>query len=238
MNTQILQSDALKTVPPRKVSEELQKTVRECETCTTLDNLCDRCRTINVIKRRYANANIPISYWYLKMEDFKGPADLKKKYDIISSDLENTYDNGTCICFAGSHGIGKSMVVTNILKSALAKGYQCLYTTLGDVVATAVSNSADKYIARKELMMVDFLVIDEFDGRHMTAGAGADLFGRQLEDVFRRRAENNLPLFMCTNSPNVLDSFEGPIKKSIESLMSYAEIVPVLGKDYRKVKNG
>jgi DNA replication protein DnaC len=83
-------------------------------------------------------------------------------------------------------------------------------------------------------MMVDFLVIDEFDPRHMTEGASSDLFGRQMEDIFRRRSENKLPLFMCTNSPNVIDSFAGPIKQSIDSLMSYATVIPVLGKDFRK----
>jgi len=78
------------------------------------------------------------------------------------------------------------------------------------------------------------LVIDEFDPRYMPTGASSDLFGRTMEDVLRRRSENQLPLFMCTNSPNVVDSFEGPIKYSIESLMNYAEVIPVLGTDFRK----
>ncbi|KKN70813.1 hypothetical protein LCGC14_0427050 [marine sediment metagenome] len=128
-----------------------------------------------------------------------------------------------------------TMTTSNILKKASTRGYQCLHVTLGDIVSNAVSNTAyDKFTARRELMMVDFLVIDEFDSRHMTEGAGADLFGRQMEDIFRRRSENKLPLFMCTNSPNVIESFTGPIRQSIDSLMGFATIVPVLGKDFRK----
>lgn len=127
-----------------------------------------------------------------------------------------------------------TMVCANILKEATKRGYQCLYVTLSDIVSNAVSNSSDKYTAKRELMMTDFLVIDEFDGRHMGSGAGADLFGRLLEDILRKRIENQLPLFMCTNSTNVIDSFEGDLKQSIGSLMSRVDMVPVLGKDFRK----
>jgi replicative DNA helicase len=131
-----------------------------------------------------------------------------------------------------------SMTVTNVLKKASVTGYQCLYTTLDDIVSMAVNGPHDqKFKARKELTMVDFLVIDEFDPRHMKAGASADLFGRQLENVFRRRAESNLPTFMCTNSPQVLDSFDGALRESIASLMHFMTIVTVLGKDARDPKN-
>ena len=185
------------------------------------------------MKRRFANSNIPIGYWHLKMEDFAGSKMLSTKYKEVTANLQQTYSDGICMCFAGNHGIGKTYIVTNILKAALVKGYQCLYVTLSDIVTNAVSNDSDKYRARKELMMVDFLVIDEFDGRHM-GGAGADLYGRQLEDIFRKRWENKLPTFMCTNSISVTDAFEGPIKQSISSLMSNAQIVSVLDRDFRK----
>lgn len=128
-----------------------------------------------------------------------------------------------------------TMVTTNILKRAAEKGYNCLYVTLSDIVVNAVSAiSSDKFVARKELMMVDFLVIDEFDARHMGSGPSSDLYGRQLEDIFRKRVENKLPTFMCTNSPNVIETFSGDIRLSIESLMSYVTVIPVLGRDYRK----
>jgi hypothetical protein len=40
---------------------------------------------------------------------------------------------------------------------------------------------------------------------------------------------------MDTNSPNVVNSFHGSLKDSIDSLMSgYVEMFPVMGKDIRK----
>ena len=239
MPAQISRSDAFRTIPPRKVQEALVNTLKKCGVCSAngaaLHSACDDCRIINTALSRFADSNIPIRYWYLKMEDFKGPQTLLDKYNEITADLSKTYEDGICMCFAGPHGCGKTYVSTHILKKAASKGYQCLHVTLGDIVSSAVSNSLhDKFIARQELMMVDFLVIDEFDPRHMTEGASSDLFGRQLEDVFRRRSENKMPLFMCTNSPNVIESFSGSIKQSIESLMNYAKIIPVLGNDFRK----
>lgn len=128
-----------------------------------------------------------------------------------------------------------TFVLTNILKQAAVKGYNCLYVTLGDVVAVTVSGPPEeKFMARKELLQVDFLVIDEFDSRYMPTGPSSDLFGRTIEDVLRRRAENQLPLLMATNSPNLLESFEGSIKSSLESLMNYVDSVPAIGKDFRK----
>jgi len=178
-------------------------------------------------------------YWDLGMnKDFWGDPILLEKFQEITSDLHKTYNEGICICLAGQHGCGKTMSVTNILKKAVAKGYQCLYTTLGDIVSMATSGPIDqKYKARQELTMVDFLVIDEFDSRYMSSTASADLYGRQLEHVFRRRSENKLPIFMCTNSPQVLESFEGPIRQSVASLMNYVTTVTVVGKDGRDPRN-
>lgn len=168
--------------------------------------------------------------------DFKGDSILLEKYKEVTKDITSTYHKGTCLCFAGKHGLGKTMVTTNILKRAAEKGYTALYTNLSDIVSNLVArDSEDKAATRKELLTVDFLAIDEFDPRHMgQSNTATDLFGRTLEDVLRTRAQNNLPLFMCTNSPNVVESFVGDIKNSISSLMNYITIVPVLGKDFRK----
>lgn len=192
---------------------------------------------INSVLRRYAESNIPVKYWKLEMErDFKGDSVLLENYRQITSDIKGVYKEGICLCFAGNNGTGKTMTSVNVLKRAAEKGYNVLYTTLNDIVNNLVSGGSyeDKQVIRRELLMIDFLVIDEFDPRHMGSESAADLFGRVLEDIFRTRVQNCLPTFMCTNSPNVVDSFTGSIKQSINSLFNYATIIPVLGKDFRK----
>lgn len=235
-------SQALQTVPQRKIVEALEQTIRNCDICSKKENvkldhdICNICNIRNKALKRYSESNIPVKYWFLEMErDFKGDEVLLEQYKLITSNLRKSYQDGVAICLAGLYGRGKTMTVTNVLKRASEKDYSCLYVNLNDVVNIFTSQSSeDRTMARKELLLVDFLVIDEFDPKYMSNDKTSDLFGKILEEIFRTRSQNNLPILMCTNSPNVVESFVGNIKQSIQSLMSCVNIIPVLGKDFRK----
>jgi DNA replication protein DnaC len=223
-------SPALNCIPSKK----LQAAIAAVEASQdALDVKAVKLTAIN----RYAESNIPVEYWYLKMEtDFVGDPRLKELYQNYIVDLVASYNNATSICLAGPHGRGKTFASTCILKKAAQKGYSCLYTTLSDVVSVLTSASGEqKFIARKELMAVNFLVIDEFDSRFMPSENAADLYARSLESIFRTRSQNKQPTLMCTNSPNVVESFSGPLRASIDSLMKgYLTEFAVMGEDFRK----
>lgn len=171
------------------------------------------------------------------MHNFHGEKILIDVYSEITSDIKNSYNNGLKLCLTGSHGTGKTTVASCILKRVAEKGYTALYTTLTDVVSLMTSrNSDDKYEARRAILMVDFLVIDEFDPRHMGTDNASELYGRILESTLRSRIQNKMPLIMCSNSPNVVNSFSGALKQSIGSLFNMVRIVPVVGKDYRTTR--
>lgn len=246
-NLDFTRCSALNNIPLKKFQAKLADTFSKCEVCAekgikaggASDGLCQRCSVINLAYNRYYESNIPLEYWDLKMErDFQGYEGLKKKYEEIVGDLRHNYVSGTSICFGGGHGVGKTMTVTCVLKKAAQKGFTCLYTTLSDIVNTVTqADGESKFLAKRELVMVDFLVIDEFDPRFMPSENAADLYARSLEGVFRTRASNKLPTFMCTNSPNVVQSFNGPLRSSIESLVKgYLKEFPVFGEDFRKKK--
>ena len=221
---------ALNNIPKKKLNEWLSTVEASAEDLKTKST---RLTAIN----RYAESNIPIEYWGLKMEkDFHGDPRLLTKYQEYTADLKSSYIGGHSVCFAGGHGLGKTMTVTCILKQASHKGFSCLYTTLSDIVTVLTSAPNDeKFLAKRELALVDFLVIDEFDSRFMPSENAADLYARSLESVFRTRSQNKLPTLMCTNSPNVVESFNGPLKASIDSLMKgYLTPFPVFGDDFRK----
>ena len=168
MQTQILHSMALSTVPPRKIKEALLQTLQDCPEClekgAKLDNCCNKCRIFNDAIKRYAEANIPVRYWKLSMNNFVGDTILIEKYNEVVSDLKTSYDKGVSFRFGGPHGIGKTMTTTSILKRAVEKNYSALYITLTDIVNCLINAaSADRVLARKELLSVDFLCVDEFD---------------------------------------------------------------------------
>lgn len=228
MGSQILRSHALNNIPSQKIQDYIDKINNSSDE--------DKIKNLRIISvNRYAEANIPTEYWSLKMDkDFHGDPRLLQKYNRYVSDLKSAYVNGTSICLAGNHGLGKSLTMACILKKCCQKSYSALYTTLSDIVV-ALTQSDDKYNAKRELVMVDFLVIDEFDSRFMPSDNAADLYARTLESVFRTRSQNKLPTLMATNSPNVIESFNGPLKQSISSLMSgYIKTFPVFGDDFRK----
>jgi DNA replication protein DnaC len=232
-NLNFTRSRALNNISSRKLQEALD----------AIKGSADDLPTQNVkliAANRYAESNIPLEYWTLKMDrDFSGDPRLLAKYNEYAADLKAAYIDGRSLCLAGGHGRGKTMTVTCILKKASQKGYSCLYTTLSDIVAVLTQASGeDKFLARRELALVDFLVIDEFDSRFMPSENAADLYARSLESVFRTRSQNKLPTLMCTNSPNIKETFTGSLKASIGSLMSgYLPIFPVLGDDFRDKKD-
>ena len=221
---------ALNNIPSKKLQDRLND-VQEGTEAQDVKNL--RLIAYN----RYYESNIPLEYWDLKMEkDFVGDARLKQKYEEYVSDLKKSYQSASSFCLAGGHGVGKTMTMTCILKKASQKGYSCLYTTLGDIVSVMTQAPAEeRFLARQELTKVNFLVIDEFDPRFMASENAADLYARTLESVFRTRSSNKQPTLMCTNSPNVVESFGGALRASINSLMKgYTKIFPVLGEDIRQ----
>lgn len=198
------------------------------------DGLCEKCSLMLVAYNRYAQSNIPIEYWHLDMKDFTGSKELKKAYDHITNNLGRAYNDGISVCFAGTHGVGKTFASTGILKLACQKNYQCLYTTLSDMINVLINAPHDdKYLAQRELSMCDWLVVDEFDSKYISDG-GADLFGRMAEHLFRTRTQNKLPTVFCSNSPNPIEAFNGSIKASIESLFNRVKIIPILAEDFRK----
>lgn len=219
-----MQSQALRNVPKAK----LELAFSQLEKKYTGDQLY----IIKKAYHRYFSANIPVKYWELEMNrHYVGDSDLLNEYTNLVSDIAQMYEDGTSLCFAGRYGLGKTFVATNILKRALERGYCGLYLNLGDIVSAM--KSGESYIARKELITTDFLVVDEFDPRYMGSESASDFYGRTLEDVLRNRSQNKLPLILCTNHQDPVRSFAGELRESVSSLWNYVTVIPVLGTDHR-----
>ena len=172
------------------------------------------------------------------MSDFEGQDSLKQFYLQTVEDIPTSYKEGRRARLAGSHGSGKTMTIACILKRVLETDkYSALYVNLTDIIHVMLSTPPDvKVYARDMLLNTDFLVIDELDTRFMGTENAADLFGRILEPIMRTRIQNRLPLFFCTNSLKVEDSFSGPLQASITSLMHLVKLVPVVNAEDARIK--
>jgi len=221
---------ALRNVPRKKLDIALESVSEQYKNT-------EKASLVKKAFHRYFEANIPVLYWSLEMaKHFTGDPGVLEEYKRYTEDISSLYKNGLAICFAGGHGRGKTLLVTSVLKRVLEKGYSGLYINLADVVS--VMGSRESFAARRELLHVDFLMLDEFDPRYMGTDAQSDYYGRILEDILRHRTQNKLPLIMCSNSPNPEKSFKGDLNHSIQSLWNFVDVIPVLGDDYRGVKHG
>jgi len=249
MNTQIFsRSKSLNLIPERKLTEKQRAVAANCAQCSALninwneessaDGLCAKCVVKYTAYNRWYSSNIPVEYWDLRMEkDFIGFEGLLTQYQEFTKDVRNVYLTGKSICLVGQCGTGKTMTINCVLKKAALASFQCLYTTLSDVVATLTSaDTEDKFLARRELLTVDFLAIDEVDNRFFNQSASSnELFVRSFEAIIRTRLQNNLPTLLATNSPNLQESFAPSFRESLGSLMSKIPNFIVIGQDHRKI---
>ena len=98
-----VRSHALNNIPNKKLQDKISSVQDGADT-----------QDIKVVKlqavNRYAESNIPIEYWNLKMErDFTGDVRLKQKYDEYVADIKKSYMTGSSLCLAGAHGLGKQL---------------------------------------------------------------------------------------------------------------------------------
>ena len=199
---------------------------------------------VDKITRKHAlidkldESSIPVGYWFLTMRDFKGSDALKDIVQDYMENIEDYYMEGKSMCFAGNQGTGKTMSSICILKKAIRRGFSACYITASDILNewTDYKNSSE---LRRKLREVDFLLIDELDSRFFTSDSVKELFSGIYENVFRYRAHNTLPTIICTNeTEEILNVFHGAAIQSIGSLnKQYLEIIPVVGKDFRKRKD-
>lgn len=182
-----------------------------------------------------AESNIPVGYWFMKMDGFQGSQRLKDIVDEYITNIDDKYSSGYSMCLAGNQGTGKTMSSVCILKAALKKNYSAYYTTASDIMSE-MTNYESKSKTRKILRDTDFLAIDELDSRFFPSDAQKELFSGIYESIFRYRSHNSLPTIICTNeTDNILNVFAGSGVQSIMSLnKQYLTIFPVTGKDFRK----
>lgn len=210
-----------------------RKLVAECPVCKGTG--CPTCNKKVQFVELMADSNIPVAYWFLKMSQFKGPPNVKKAVEKYISHMHAGYQNGKGLCFTGQYGTGKTYSICAILKNAIIKNYSTYYTSLLDI-GHYMSDFKYKDEFYHLVTRCDFLAIDEVDSRHFSDSEDSQrYFGSNLERIVRYRTQNNLPILVGTNNASLSEVFTGQYSRVIDSLLNQAaEVVPALGKDYRK----
>lgn len=214
------------------VKDQLKKECLECK-----GEGCGSCVKKGQMVDKMADANIPVTYWFLKMKDFSGPENVKKSTTDYILTIKDNYLTGKGLCFTGTYGVGKTTAACAVLKNALINEFTAYYTTLTDLIHYMMD-----YETRNEftnlVTRVDFLCVDEVDSRHFsTSDEAQKTFGSNFERVIRYRTQNRLPTIIASNNASLDEVFTGQHRRVVDSLTSVATlVVPSMGKDIRKTK--
>jgi DNA replication protein DnaC len=221
-------------IPRKKIDLKKQEVIDKCKSCGGTS--CGKCVAKSSRIEKYAYSNIPVEYWDRSFRDFSGDKNFKKIISKKIKNIDETYNEGKSLMFIGTLGTGKSYSASCILKRAIAAGYSGLYVTMADVVANILSSEIDTSKYYKNLVGVDFLVIDEFSSHWIFPSEKSEqLFGSSLEFVLRTRFQNQLPTILCSNDSDVDEIFGGFFGKSFRSLRNHhVELYVVGGIDYRR----
>lgn len=215
----------------KKIEFEKKRIIKNCSHCHGVG--CKVCSGYCNFIDSMAEANIPVDYWFRNMKGFYGDSGLRDETLKYIKHIDMEYSKGKVFCLSGHRGVGKTMTACEILKAAILKGFNVHYTTLVDAISIMTTYEAYSY--RQSLKYWDFMVVDEVDQRYFETINSKNLYGNHFENILRTRAQNKLPLIMCTNSEDLDAIFAGEFQESFKSLRSqFFNIIPVGGHDARK----
>jgi DNA replication protein DnaC len=229
--------------------ENLKETEKSQFTgCTICDagyvngNICD-CLKLEIMKRRYVNANINYDFAslpiidseveaYLKVNNERKPINLNKLVKSYVNSSKQNLETGNGIIFNGPTGRGKSLTAMKILMKLCDKGFSCYFITVKQFLEL-IKKSWEDEDAKKTLNYIyncDFLVCDDLGTElHKT-----DWTVTELDSLFRDRYFKKKPILLTTNS-SVNDLKEKYAQRIVSLFHERLMFVAVVTKeDYRE----
>ena len=177
---------------------------------------------------RLTLSKIPIEYWNLHLDSLKVSSEYKDTVGYYIDNIENAADKGMGVFFTGSNGIGKTSMMCEIGKVAVAHCFAVQYFTVYEYV-TGIQNG-DTEIWDSKINSAGFCLIDEIDKKYMKSGS--DFVVKTVDNLFRKILNAGKVIIACTNW--TLDEIRENFGESISSLIfGKCKIVNMIGSDYR-----
>ncbi|MEK6860502.1 MAG: DnaA/Hda family protein [Nanoarchaeota archaeon] len=190
----------------------------------------------------WSKSGIGLIYHNLSIDNYRGDPDAKEEVVNYIKNLHKMKEQGLGIMAFGAQGLGKSMLMVEILKAAARLinpktrvNYSVYMTSLSEIVSTFTEgwNSPEKKREfRSKILNTDFLLIDDAEKVYMPKSEN-NIVISVTDETLRKRVNNLKPVLLTSNeSPKELSNIFGP---SIGSLLA-GSIVPIRfsGNDYRR----
>jgi len=225
----------------KKVYEELKSLkknlIQNCKNCHGHDTGCMVCASKYDLMEMIAMSMIPIKYWKFKLSDLKQEMIGVKEIKTYISRLSEAHKEGVGVFAYGKNGNGKTLCACLIGKEALKQGYTVRFTFLGEIIsafADAMYDQEAQNKLRKDILEVDFLIIDDIDKAYISEKS--KYVDSILDTLFRTRVQNKLPVVITANKTigEILTSHEEVVSKSLLSLFDESVVsILFMGNDHR-----
>jgi DNA replication protein DnaC len=186
-----------------------------------------------ILFKYFLNAGIGKQGQRLALGDAVG-ADAKA-LQMISDYLENSgyyVNRGMGLLFHGTHGSGKTMLTTILIKQLLAEGVDGYFTTFNNLLDNFASGWRDDENRKwfeKRVRNAPLLVIDDIGKENKNLN---NMATNAVDGVLRSRVQNSLPTIITTNLS--LNEFERSYSSGVMSLVSETSLTHEFqGDDWR-----
>ena len=206
------------------LKNKLLKTCKLCNGTGKNNNANCACMDKFELYVQYHFRGLSQKYWDITLDDWKKDASTKKLIEEYIQNLNNAFNYGLSFLFSGSNGVGKTMLMSIILKEAYKADYKIKFLDTRHLLDKEKSKNA---------ATVDFLALDNFgdeqDFPNKEAYVGA------IRQLIWNRVTNIKPTLIATNFN--LDQINEVYGRTVFSyIVNTFKAVILSGADFRKIQ--
>lgn len=201
-----------------------------------VEHACD-CEYQLQLTKHYLASGIGVTYQRLDWEDYHGPDAVLDGVAKYVTNHSRFIKRGMGLYFSGTHGTGKTLLATLVLKELVKFGYTCWSTTFAQTIEMMTAGWGDKaekeYFQRKFLGS-EVLLLDDV-GRERRGGK-VQLAETTFDAILRQRVQEGRATFITTNlDATELEEGYGAAVLSLVREKSLEQVFT--GDDYRPQAN-
>jgi DNA replication protein DnaC len=170
-------------------------------------------------------SKIPRDYWALKLDELQIAEKYLNLVGYYIENLQGAVAHAKGLIFHGSNGIGKTSLMCEVGKAAVAAGYTVQYFTAQQYIDTKNDKNQDF----KSYESSQFILLDEIDKVYINQKTG--FATKTLEEFIRRSLTAGKCMLICSNLDR--DEFTEIFGDSLTSMVRrHMRVVDVVGSDF------
>lgn len=184
-----------------------------------------KCMKVFLYLMELVKSKIPMDYWCLTLDELRVEERYKRLVQFYLERIEKAIAKAKGIIFFGANGIGKTSLMCEIGKEAIACRRKVQYFTVQQYIDGIKGDSP----IIQEYSDTDMILLDEMDKVYIKKGSS--YVGKALEDFLRRSIPNGKAVIACTNYD--IGTFSKTFGDSTVSMLKrHSKFLEIEGEDF------